>query len=107
MVETGLVERIVGRAVAAQLAPLEQQLWAQHCLLTELVRQLPRHAVLDAARRMHQLTMAEAPPQKEVLQAASHGWQLYLGQLGGLVAGDTPPPVHPGRPAPARLRSAH
>ena len=102
MAETGLIERIVERAVAARLQPLEHQLWAQHCLLTELARQLPRHAVVDAARRLNQMSMAEEPPRREALQEACIGWQVYLGQLAGFVEGDTPPPLHPGRPVPPR-----
>ena len=102
MAETGLIERIVERAVAARLAPLESQLWAQHCLLTELARQLPRHAAVDAARRLHQMNMAEGQPRREVLLAACSGWQQYLAQLAGIVEGDTPPPLHPGRPVPPR-----
>lgn len=105
MAETVLIERIVERAVSARLAPLEHQLWAQHCLLTELVRQLPRHAVVDTARRLHQLNIAEEPPRKVALLEACTGWQAYLGQLAGFVEGDTPPPLHPGRPVPPRLPS--
>lgn len=105
MAETGLIERIVGRAVAAHLAPLEHQLWAQHCLLTELARQLPRHVAIDAARRLHQANMAVAPPQREALLAACAGWQQYLHQLAGLVEGETPPPHHPLQPGPPRAPS--
>ena len=96
MVETGLIERLVERA----LQPLALQLQAQHWLLTELVRQLPRQALLDTSRRLDQ--MASAHEQKEAARAEWAGWLLYLRQQSGLVAGDTPPPLSLDQAVPPR-----
>jgi hypothetical protein len=101
MAETGLIERLVERAVAAQLEPLQLQLQAQHWLLTELVRQMPRAALLDMTRRLDQV--AGVHPQKDAARAAWGDWQLYLRQQAALVEGDTPPPLPPGLRVPERL----
>lgn len=100
MVENGLIERIVERAVAARLQPLEHQVQVLHWLATELVRQLPRHALLDAAHCLNEVRRAH--PQKAALMDEWAGWHQYLLQLGALVEGDTPPALPPGLQVPAR-----
>lgn len=103
-VELSLLEKLVQREVQAQLQPLHDQQWAHHVLLTELVRQLPRQAVLDTARRLDQIAMAEGRKQKAQSMAVWADWHQYLCQLSGAVDGDEPPPLIPGQPVPARQR---
>lgn len=76
--ETSLLENLVNRAVEKKLLPLHEQLLLQHCLLLELVRQLPRQSLLNAARHMDQ-------------QKVRADWHLYLCQLAGVVDGDSLP----------------
>ncbi len=101
-VELSLLQKLIDRAVQAQVQPLQDQLWAHHWLLTELVRQLPRRAVLETARRLDQLAMAEGRKQMEASKAVWSGWHQYLCQLSGEVEGDAPPPLTPGQPVPPR-----
>ena len=103
-VETSLLEKLVERAVQQRLQSLQDQQWAHHWLLTELVRQLPRQAVLETARRLDQLAMAEGRKQTEPSMAVWSGWHQYLCQLSGAVDGDAPPPLTPGQPVPPRLK---
>lgn len=103
-VETSLLQKLVDRAVQERLQPLQDQLWAHHWLLTELVRQLPRNAVLETARRLNQLAVAEGRIQTETSMDVWSGWHQYLCQLSGAVDGDAPPPLTPGQPVPPRLK---
>ena len=105
-VQLSLMQKWIDRAVQERLQPLQNQLWAQHWLLTELVRQLPRPALLATAQRLDQMWQLQPPPQKAHLEDMQHQWHQYLCQLGALVEGDTPPPLHPGQPVPARLKPA-
>ena len=105
-VQLSLMQKWIDRAVQERLQPLQNQLWAQHWLLTELVRQLPRPALLAAAQRLDQMWLLEPPPQKAHLEGMQHQWHQYLCQLGALVEGDTPPPLRPGQPVPARPKPA-
>lgn len=103
-VDLSLMQKLIDRAVQERLQPLQDQLWAQHWLLTELVRQLPRQAALDTARRLDQLAVVEERKQMEPSMAVWFGWHEYLCQLSGLVDGDTPPPLIPGQQVPPRRR---
>ncbi len=103
-VETSLLERVVERAVHKQLLPLQNQLWAHHWLLTEMARQLPRTALLETAQRLEQMRQLAPPEQKEALADVERQWHQYLCQLGALIDGETPPPLSPGQPVPARQR---
>ena len=103
-VETSLLEKLVERAVQQRLQSLQDQQWAHHWLLTELVRQLPRQAVLDTAHRLDQLAIAEGRKQRADSMAVWGDWHQYLCQLSGAVDGDEPPPLIPGQPVPARQR---
>lgn len=105
-VELSLLERLVHREVQAQLRPLHAQLWAHHWVLTELVRQLPRPAVLAAAQRLDQMCQLLPAAQREAMRGAQQSWHLYLSQLGAVVDGETPPEFDPGQPVPARLKPA-
>ena len=53
-------------------------------LLTELVRHLPRHAVLDAARSLHALRMQKQPCEGGKMDPFGQWW-IYLCQTAGLV----------------------
>ncbi len=103
-VELSLMQKLIDRAVQEKVQPLQDQLWAHHWLLTELVRQLPRQAVLDTARRLDQIAMAEGRKQRAGSMAVWGDWHQYLCQLSGAVEGDEPPPLNPGQPVPARQR---
>ena len=103
-VELSLMQKLIDRAVQEKVQPLQDQLWAHHWLLTELVRQLPRQAVLDTARRLDQIAMAEGRKQRAGSMAVWGDWHQYLCQLSGAVDGDEPPPLIPGQPVPARQR---
>lgn len=105
-VETSLLEKLVDRAVQERVQLLQDQLWAHHWLLTELVRQLPRQALLDTARRLDQIAMAEGRKQRAGSMAVWGGWHQYLCQLSGDVEGDEPPPLNPEQPVPARPKPA-
>ena len=105
-VELSLMQKLIDRAVQQRLQPLQNQLWAHHWVLTELVRQLPRPALLAAAQRLDQMWQLETPVQKEHLEGVQHQWHQYLCQLGALVEGDMPPPLSPGQPVPARPKPA-
>lgn len=94
-VELSLLEKLVERSVQARLQPLHDQLWAHHVLLTELVRQLPRPALLAALYRLDQMGQQLPVAQKAHLQAVHQSWHLYLNQLAAVVDGDTPPPIAP------------
>ena len=87
--DTTLLQRLIDRAVQTRLQPLQNQLFSYHWLLAEVVRQLPRAAQLDAARRLEQM----ARPEPALLPEAWRPWQTYLCQLGGLIDGDMPPPL--------------
>ena len=52
--------------------------------LTELVRHLPRHAVLDAARSLHALRMQNQPCEGGKMDPFGQWW-IYLCQTAGLV----------------------
>lgn len=67
--------------IARHLQPLRVQLQTQHCLLLELVRQLPPHGLVRVAQQLEPLG-----------QDATH-WHLYVCQLAGLVDGQRPPSV--------------
>lgn len=84
MADNRLIERLVEQQVAKRIAQLESQLSVQHCLLTELVRHLPRHAVLDAARSLHALRMQEQPCEGGKMDPFGQWW-IYLCQTAGLV----------------------
>ena len=84
MADNRLIERLVERQVAKHVAQLEAQLSVQHCLLTELVRHLPRHAVLDAARSLHALRMQQQPHEVGKMDPFGQWW-IYLCQTAGLV----------------------
>ena len=101
-VELSLMQKLIDRAVQDRLQPLQNQLWAHHWLLTELVRQMPRPALLSAAQRLDQMWLLEPPAQREPLQAVRNDWHQYLCQLGALIDGDMPPPLNPGQPVPER-----
>ena len=105
-VETSLLETLVERAVQQRLQSLQDQQWAHHWLLTELVRQLPRQAVLDTAHRLDQLAIAEGRKQRADSMAVWGDWHQYLCQQGALIEGDTPPQLRPGQPVPERQRLA-
>lgn len=90
MADNRLIERLVEQQVAKRIAPLEAQLSVQQCLLTELARQLPRHAVLDAARNLHALRMQNRPSHGGKMDPFGQWW-LYLCQLGGLVEAECLP----------------
>ena len=108
MVDTRLIERLVERAVDARVAELEQQLLVQHWLLTEMVRELPRHALVSTSNRLDQIRaeLLRRDNQGPCGDQAQHDlwaeWQLYLRQQIGLVEGDTPPPLPHGLQVPAR-----
>lgn len=104
--ETSLLEKLIERAVQQRLQPLQDQLWAQHWLLTEMARQLPRAALLSAAQRLDQMWLLEPPEQRARMEGVQRGWHQYLCQLGALIDGDTPPPLSPGQPVPARPKPA-
>lgn len=105
-VELSLLEKLVHREVQAQLQPLHDQLWAHHWVLTELVRQLPRPALLAAAQRLQQMGQLLPPTQRARIEVVQQSWHLYLSQLGAVVGGDTPPEFAPGQPVPARPKPA-
>ncbi len=105
-VELSLLEKLVDRAVQAQLQPLHSQLWAHHWLLTELVRQLPRPALLAVCQRLDQMWQLQGNAQTVQMGGVKQSWSLYLSQLGALVDGDTPPQFAPGQPVPARQKPA-
>lgn len=88
-VDISLMQKLVERAVQQRLRPLEDQAWAQHWLLVELARQLPRKSLLDAAQRLE--LQARADGRKDRDGAAWNSWQLYLCQLAGLVDGNDLP----------------
>ena len=105
-VETSLLEKLVERAVQQRLQPLQEQLWAHHWVLTELVRQLPRPALLATAQRLDQMWQLAPQEQKERLRVVQQQWHVYLCQLGALIDGETPPPLSPEQPVPARPKPA-
>lgn len=105
-VELSLLEKLVDRAVQAKLQPLHDQLWAHHWVLTELVRQLPRPALLATAQRLDQMGQLLPPAQREQIGGVQQSWHLYLSQLGAVVDGDAPPALVPGQPVPARQKPA-
>lgn len=105
-VELSLLEKLVHREVQAQLQQLHDQLWAHHWVLTELVRQLPRTALLAAAQRLDQMGQLLPPEQRAQIGGVQQSWHLYLSQLGAVVDGDTPPALVPGQPVPARQKPA-
>lgn len=89
MADNRLIERLVEQQLTKRLARLEEQLAVQHCLLTELVRQMPRHAVLDTARRLHALRMQSKAHTGGTMDP-SEQWWLYLCQTGGLTEKECP-----------------
>ena len=105
-VDLSLMQKLIDRAVQDRLQPLQNQLWAHHWLLTELVRQMPRSALLSAAQRLEQMWVLEQPPQRAHLEGVQYDWHQYLCQLGALIDGDMPPPLSPGQPVPARPKPA-
>lgn len=62
MIETGLLEKLIDRAVEARMAEMRGALWVHHWLLTEVLRQMPREAVQQVAQLMDQerVQMSEA-----------------------------------------------
>ena len=104
MADTSLLQALVDRAVQERLQPLQHQLWAHHWALTELVRQLPRPAVLATAQRLDQMFQLLPDEQKEPLRETRDEWHQYLCQLGALVEGDMPPGFASGQPVPERLK---
>lgn len=105
-VDLSLMQKLIDRAVQDRLQPLQNQLWAHHWLLTELVRQMPRPALLSAAQRLEQMWVLEQPPQRAHLEGVQYDWHQYLCQLGALIEGDMPPPLSPGQPVPERPKPA-
>ena len=103
--DCSLLQTVVERAVDQRLQAMHGQVWAHHWLLTELVRQMPRSAVLSAAQRLDQMWQ-ESPQQKERLEGVRNEWRTYLFQLGAIVEGDTPPGLCPGQQVPERPRPA-
>ena len=105
-VQLSLMQKWIDRAVQERLQPLQNQLWTQHWVLTELVRQLPRPALLATAQRLDQMWQLAPQEQKERLRVVQQQWHVYLCQLGALIDGDMPPPLSPGQPVPARQKPA-
>lgn len=108
-VDTSLLKKLVERAVQERMQALQSEVSAQHWLLVELVRHLPRQGLLAAARQL-QPTGPQMPGTPDPLWAK---WHLYLCQQAGLVDGETPPradrvggPVGGGEPAWGGCRSS-
>ena len=106
MLETGLLEKLIERAIAPRIDELHGALWANHWLLSELVRQLPREAVREVALLMDQAQLDLPPAERESVAAAWDHWQPYLMQRADVLAGDTRPRFPLTRPGIAQNQPA-
>lgn len=103
MVDTTLLERLIERAVEARMAEMRGALWVHTHLLTELIKQLPKETVLQAALLIDQTWLDLSPPEREVARATQDQWRTFLAQRGGLVEGETRPEF----PLGARKLASH
>jgi hypothetical protein len=66
MVDTTLLERLIERAVEARMAEMRGALWVHTHLLTELIKQLPKETVLQAALLIDQTWLDLSPPEERL-----------------------------------------
>lgn len=106
MVETGMLEKLIDKAIGPYIDELRGELWAHHWLLSELVRQLPRESVRHVAQVMDQARLEMSPAEKASVATAWERWQPYLMQRADVLEGDTPPQFRPHQPRSALRRPA-
>lgn len=106
MLETGLLENLIERAIAPHIDALRGDLWAHHWLLSELMRQLPREAVREVALQMDQAQLDLPPAERASVATAWDRWHPYLMQRGDVLKGDTRPQYSLCQPEPAPRRQA-
>jgi hypothetical protein len=101
MLETGLMEKLIERAITPHIDALRGELWAHHWLLSELLRQLPREAVRQVALQMDQAQLDLPPAERASVAAAWDRWHPYLMQRAEVLEGDTRPQYFLSQPGPA------